>query len=191
MRCGAPLALLAFAACPSSPSFYTGLPSPPFEGVWTADDTPRPIGIVVYETPDGDSWSAHGLAFTGSGAYLTHDCRDFRVDPVSGTVTAAVGIARLGSVADMGKLEWPSTSRGLVLRRALVAGRTFAYPCSSCSTEEDVVLDAGIERQSPDSVLFHAEVSWVLTTSLSDGGSSVDTVVDSQLLVLRRRLSCP
>ena len=188
------LSVLLLTGCPiqSPRRFHEGLPASPFQGVWTADETPRPVGIIVYELPEGPSWSPHGLVLASSGAYLTHDCRDFLVDSTTGSVAAAVGIKTLGRVSDGGVLEWPGSDFGLSLREGLSAGYPFHFPASSTEVRGDVVLDAGLERVTADSLTLRLDVLWIATSVTADGGSPiVETNVERERMSLRRRLSCP
>lgn len=187
-------ALIALSACPpTSPAFHEGLTPSPLNGVWQVRDAGRPMGVVIYELPDGTRWSPHGLVVGGAQAYVTHACRDFRVNASTGHVTAVIGIRSAGRVqpssASVAALGWdldPTWRNTLdfawrhngTLGAELRSGNTFSGITS---------LDAGVTLNGA-ALELNLEAVWEVEPA--DGGARFVARRDVQQLRLSRELRC-
>lgn len=190
----APAAVVAVVLCACSPGrppkFYEGLAPSPLNGVWQASDAGRPLGVVIFELPDGPRWSPHGLVIESAQAYLTHDCRDFRVDPDSGVVVAATGIRPAGTL-----VQASPQSASLVwdLRPGLQAALESAYrsngnlPQPTRDNGGAPAIDATVDRAGPN-LSLRLEVTW--GPQPADGGVALGSR-DLQRLELTRVSRCP
>lgn len=184
------------AACSNRPSprqFISGVDASVMNGFWSADerdDAGRAIGIVIFDLPDGPRWSPHGLLVEKSFVYVTHDCRDFEVDAMSGIVRPVRGINPLGQVlySDGGtaaSLLWNPATRDWWA----VLGPDY----SGLNTVLYVTFDGGTVLKSAAELELSYDLTYFL--SLPNGmyppDGSVITDVVSRSMALRRRSACP